>query len=236
MNRIRLIVEGNKSEEISFPVKKMINAGYTGRNQEAVRKHVEELIREGIPAPESTPTAYEVITKLLSFDEEIEVIGDKTSGEAEYVLLCSGKNIYVGVGSDHTDRELEAVSIIKSKQICPNILSKRAWNYGDVEKHWDELILRSWVEEEGGQRLLYQEAPLGVMMSPPDLMEFIKTKMGDRSLEGVLIYSGTIPILAGKTSFSSYFETELYNPVSGKSLRAAYHVKKLDYLRMVHRI
>ncbi len=232
MNEIKLLMEGSKSEEILFYVKRMINAGYTGRNQEAVRKHIKELVKEGISAPESMPTADEVITKLIYFDEEIEVIGDKTSGEAEFVLLCSGKNIYVGVGSDHTDRELEAVSIIKSKQVCPNILSKRVWNYEDVEQDWDQMILRSWVKDEGGQKLVYQEAPLSIMMSPQDLMDFVKAKMGDKTLEGVIIYSGTIPVVVEQTFYSSYFETELYNPISGKSLRSAYRIKKLDYLRM----
>ena len=57
MNEIKLLMEGSKSEEILFYVKRMINAGYTGRNQEAVRKHSKELVKEGISAPESMPTA-----------------------------------------------------------------------------------------------------------------------------------------------------------------------------------
>ena len=34
---------------------------------------------------------------------------------------------YVGIGSDHTDRVLEAVSIRKSKQVCAKPISKELW-------------------------------------------------------------------------------------------------------------
>ncbi|MDP2969870.1 MAG: DUF2848 family protein, partial [Deltaproteobacteria bacterium] len=84
---MKLYLETNgREEEIHFKMRRMVNAGYTGRDQEKVRKHIEELKKEGVPAPDSTPTAYEMISKLVYFDEEIEVIGERTSGEAEYVL------------------------------------------------------------------------------------------------------------------------------------------------------
>lgn len=219
-----------REEEIHFEMRRMVNAGYTGRNQEAVRKHIEELKKEGIPAPESTPTAYEVISKLLYFDDEIEVIGDKTSGEAEYVLLCAGGDVYVGVGSDHTDRELESVSIIKSKQVCPNILSSRVWNLKDVRKDWDEMILRSWIQDDKEKRILYQEAPLAAVMAPEDLMGFVQGRMDEKRLDGVVIYSGTIPVILNQIYYSHSFEAELYHPGHGKRLTCTYGVKVLNYL------
>ncbi|RPJ04552.1 MAG: DUF2848 domain-containing protein, partial [Deltaproteobacteria bacterium] len=190
---LRFYVERDgKEEEIAFELRRLVNAGYTARNQDGVRKHIEELKREGIPAPDSTPTAYEVISNLVYFDREIEVVGDKTSGEAEFVLLCSGKDVFVGVGSDHTDRELETVSIIKSKQICPNVMSDRVWDLKEVGKNWDEILLRSWVKDDRGEKVLYQDAPLATMLSPQDLMEFVQGKMDDKRLDGVLIFSGTV--------------------------------------------
>ena len=232
MNTLKLLIEGDDREEkIRFKMRRMVDAGYTGRNQEAVRKHIEELKREGVPAPDSTPAAFEIITKLIYFDDEIEVIGDKTSGEAEFVLLCSAKEIYVGVGSDHTDRELESISIIKSKQMCPNVMSSRVWRLRDVRENWDEMILRSWVENDEGMRTLYQEAPLSAMMTPEDLMAFVKDKLDDKDLEGVVIYSGTVPNLTEKTNYNHYFEVELHNPKTGKNLGCYYRVKVLNYLR-----
>ncbi len=235
MNRLNLRLErGDQVKRIHFEIRRMVNAGYTGRDQEAVRKHIEELKKEGIPAPESTPTAYEVNTRLIYLDEEtdeIEVIGNKTSGEAEFVLLCQGREVYVGVGSDHTDRELEVASIIKSKQICPNLMSRRVWRLKDAKEDWDEMILRSWVKNDNRARILYQEAPLKKMMTPEDLMAFVKDKMDDKNLDGVVIYSGTIPILTGETNYNNYFEVELFNPRTGKKIGLTYGVKVLDYLK-----
>jgi hypothetical protein len=231
MNTLKVKLDNDgKEEEILFQIKRMVNAGYTGRNQEAVRQHIEELKKEGIPAPESTPTAYEVISKLIYFDPEIEVIGNKTSGEAEFILLCSGEEVYVGVGSDHTDRELESISIIKSKQVCPNVMAPYVWNLRDVRKGWDKMILRSWVVTDKGEKVLYQEAPLSVMMAPEDLMSFVKNKMEDKRLDGIVIYSGTIPLLREKPNYNNYFEVELYNPANGRRLNCAYHIRVLNYL------
>jgi hypothetical protein len=232
VNTIRLYLEGSrKREAIPFRIRRVVNAGYTSRNQEALRKHIEELRREGVPAPDSTPTAYEVITKLVYFDGEIEVIGERTSGEAEFVLLCSDKEVYVGVGSDHTDRELEVVSIIKSKQVCPNVMSRYVWRLKNIRKDWETLILRGWTEDEGGRKVLYQETPLGQVMDPEDLMAFVREQSDDKNLDGVVIFSGTIPILTGKTLCGKYFEVELHNPRTRRKLSCAYRVKVLDYLK-----
>jgi len=218
-------------EEILFSIRRMVNAGYTGRDQEKVKKHIEELKREGISAPASTPTAYEVISHLILLDDEIEVIGDKTSGEAEFVLLCRGDDIYVGVGSDHTDRELEKVSIIKSKQVCPNVMSSQVWNLKEIRKDWDQIRLRSWVKNEAGEKVLYQEAPLSAIMSPEDLLGFVKNALDDRNLDGMAIFSGTVAILPEHIHYSSYFGVELENPKTGKKLRCDYGVRVLNYLK-----
>lgn len=232
VNRLNLFLDrGNRKEPFCFDMRRLINAGYTGRDQESLRRHIEELKKEGIPAPDSTPTAYEVITKLLYFDDEIEVVGEKTSGEAEFVLLCGGGDVYVGVGSDHTDRELEAVSIIKSKQICPNVMSNHVWDLNGVRKDWDEILLRSWVKDEQNEKILYQQASLASILTPEDLMAFVREKLDDRNLEGVVLFSGTVSIIPEKIVFSPYFEVELFNPKTEQKLSCAYQVRNLKYLR-----
>ena len=232
MNTVKLMVgEGSGEREIQFSVRRVVNAGYTGRNQEAVRRHIEELKKEGIPAPESTPTVYEVISKLVYFDDEIEVIGKRTSGEAEFVLLCSRDEVYVGIGSDHTDRELETVSIIKSKQVCPNVMGKRVWKLSEVRPRWDEMILRSWVKDREGNKILYQESPLAKMMTPDDLMAFVRGQVDDGKLEGLLIFSGTVPLIPESPNFGDYFEVELDNSGTRQKLSCKYSVRVLEYLR-----
>ncbi len=232
MNTVKLVVREESGErEIQFSVRRVVNAGYTGRNQEAVRRHIEELKKEGISAPESTPTVYEVISKLVYFDDEIEVIGKRTSGEAEFVLLCSRDEVYVGIGSDHTDRELETVSIIKSKQVCPNVMGKWVWKLSEIRPRWDKMILRSWVKDREGNKILYQESPLGTMMTPDDLMAFVRGQVDDGKLEGLLIFSGTVPLLPEGPNCGDYFEVELDDPGTRQKLSCKYSVKVLEYLR-----
>jgi hypothetical protein len=97
-----------KSAPLRYRYTRMVNAGYVGRNQEEVGRHIEELATKGIPGPKKTPTLYPVTPRMLVTDEAVEVFSRETCGEVEYVLLVQNeKTIYVGLGSDHTDRHLE---------------------------------------------------------------------------------------------------------------------------------
>lgn len=49
------VVSGNRLETIQFKVERMINAGYVGRDRQAVVDHIEELSKEGVPPPPSVP-------------------------------------------------------------------------------------------------------------------------------------------------------------------------------------
>ena len=52
--------------------------------------------------------------------------------------------IFVGCGSDHTDRKVEAYSVTVSKQMCDKPIASGLWELEDVIGHWDKMILRSW--------------------------------------------------------------------------------------------
>lgn len=217
------------TEPVSFSVRRMVNAGYVGRDREAVRRHIEELRKEGVPVPEETPTLYPVASYLITTGNVLEVVDESTSGEAEFVLLLEKGKMYVGVGSDHTDRNLEAISIIKAKQICPNVISSTLWSYEEVREVWDDLVLRSWVEKDG-QRIPYQEAKLSSIMSAEDILSFVRSKIKDEEPDGMVIYSGTVPSLGGEIIYGEGFEVELHNPKANDSLWCKYKVKLLDYL------
>jgi hypothetical protein len=62
-------------------------------------------------------------------------------------------------------------------------------------------------------------------------MEFVKKHLDDRNLEGVVILSGTIPVLGGEMQYSDYFEAELIHPPTGRRLSCAYRVQVLDFLK-----
>jgi len=230
MNVLHLTLrEKDKAKPLNFSVKRMINAGYSGRDQKAVREHIEELKKEGIPVPEEIPTLYPVASYLITTRDVLEVVDESTSGEAEFVLLLQGGKIYVAVGSDHTDRNLEASSIVKAKQICPNVVSSVVWPYEELKGVWDDLNLKSWVEKDG-QRISYQETKLSSIMSVEDILSFVRSKVADGDLEGMVIYSGTVPSLSGEIIYGEGFEVELHNPKTGDSLWCKYGVRLLDYL------
>jgi hypothetical protein len=225
------VVSGTSSIPRQFPVKRMVNAGYVGRDVKAVKAHIEELSREGVPAPPSVPMVFPVLSHNITTADRIEVIGGRTSGEAEFVLLLDGKDVLVGVGSDHTDREIERESIVMSKQVCQNVLSSQIWRYEDVEKGWDDLIIQGWVKPfETEDWVLYQKAPLGTIISAPDLIRLVKPAIKDGQSDGLVIFSGTVPILTGEMIFGSSFRAELVDARAGRSLTCEYRVLILDYL------
>ncbi len=216
---------------LSFPVWQMINAGFAGRNRAAIDAHIEEMRREGILAPTSVPALYPLTADNVTTAERIEVLGSDTSGEAEFVLLVqSPEEIFVAAGSDHTDRLLERQSIEKSKQICKNVVSQKVWRLRDVERDWDNLVLQSWVRR-GGNEVLYQKATLGTILPPRQLLDFVWSRMKSPCQEGLVVFSGTIPMLGGKFIGGDRFRVELQNPRTGQSLECAYECSVLDVLR-----
>jgi hypothetical protein len=207
----------------------MVNAGYVGKNQEEVRRHIQELAKKGIPGPRSTPTLYPVVCTALALDSAIEVYGNKTSGEVEYVLLVVTEGeIYVGLGSDHTDRHLEESDIARAKQICPNLISQTVWPLDEVEDHWDDLLL-SATAVKNGKEIPYQEGRLGLLLNPSELLAFVKSKIPG-PIKNLVIFSGTMGMLTEDFVFAEKFRTQLIDEKLNRRLEFAYDIKPLDYL------
>ncbi|MEW6081012.1 MAG: DUF2848 family protein [Bacillota bacterium] len=215
-------------ENLTFPASKVINGGYTGRDAAAVQAHVEELEKEGIAPPLRTPLFFPVPRDRVTLAAEVEVVGENTSGEVEYVLLVSGDDLFVTVASDHTDRTLERVDMLASKALCPNVLAPVAWRYEEVQGHWDEIMIRSWIGE--GRRTLRQEAPLAAIMAPGDLMaEVARSVKGP--LEGVVILSGTVASRGEGSGVAGFFEFEMEDPRLGRRISWGYRITRTDWYR-----
>ena len=141
---------------ISFEATDLVMAGWTGRDQAAVRHHIEEL--GGARASRRLPRPrffYRVDPALLAGAvNRIAVVGETSSGEAEAVILSMADGLWVGLGSDHTDRAFEAHSVQLSKQLCRKPMADTLWSYDEVIGHWDELILRAHIERERRARAL----------------------------------------------------------------------------------
>jgi hypothetical protein len=225
------LVKKSGSTPIEFHIKRVVNAGYVGRDQKAVRAHIEELKKEGIAPPPSIPMLFPVFCSAVITDNEIETVEDKTSGEAEFVLLLENDKILIGVGSDHTDRALEALSMLNSKEVCPNVMGKDVWHYDEIKDHWDDLILQSWVRpQEGADEVLYQKALLRTIMTPKELIDLIHSRSSDRLTEGLVIFSGTVPILTHEMIYGVSFRCELSDPKMNRKLSCEYKINRLKYL------
>ena len=230
--KLELVLEHKQGRrELAFRYNRMVNAGYVGKNQEEVRRHIEELAAKGIPGPKTVPVLYPVVCNMLSLDPVIEVYGNETSGEVEYVLcIVTEDEVYVGLGSDHTDRHLEETDIPRAKQICPNLMGRTVWPLEEMENHWDDLVMSANVEKDGKDSL-YQEGRLGLLLNPAELMSFVKSKIPG-SLENLIIFSGTMGMLTGEFIFGQKFSTKLIDEKLNRRLEISYDIRPLDYLTM----
>jgi hypothetical protein len=221
-------VIGQQPERLMFPVQRVLNGGFAGRDQTQVRAHIEELAHLGVKDPGETPTFYPLVRNAASQDAELQVIGDAGNwGEAEPVILFTENGLLVTVGSDHTDRTLEGFSIIKSKQVYPNILGRTAWRYEEVRPHWDEIMLRAWIG--AGRGRLFQEAPLSALMAPAELIERAQALI-DGDPTGTVFFMGTIAA-KDQITFADVFECELADPVTGETISCVYRVSPVTWFK-----
>ena len=205
-------------------VHRLVIAGWTGRNAAQLEAHIRELEALGVPRPETTPIYLHLPASLLTQADGIQVSGGETSGEAEPVLLNLDGQIWVGVGSDHTDRKVEAYDISVSKQVCAKPVAREFWPFEEVAEHWDSILLRSFAHQ-GAARTLYQEGALADIRRPEDLLSRYAAK-GAGLQPGGLMFCGTLAVL-GDLRFADAFTVELEDPVRRRSIRHTYAVQSL---------
>ena len=104
-------------------------------------------------------------------------------------------------------------------------MATQAWRFADVAGHWDELILRSWIVEDG-REVLYQEGTLASLRTPQDL---IAGYTGGQSQlpEGSGMTCGTMAAIGGIRP-ATQFAMELYDPRCQRSIRHRYRSELLD--------
>ena len=211
---------------LTLPIDQAVIAGWTGRDPVARDKHIAELEAIGIARPATTPIYYRVAARRLTTEDSIEVSGSDSSGEVEFVLIGWQGRIFVGAGSDHTDRKVEAYGVTVSKQMCDKVVAPVLWELEDVLPHWDRMILRShaWI---GGARVLYQEGTLDAMLPVEELIR--RGFAGKKFPDGCAMFGGTFAAKGGIRP-ASRFEFELEDPVLKRSIKHAYDVVELPVL------
>jgi Protein of unknown function (DUF2848) len=93
------------------------------------------------------------------------------------VVYSLDDGLFVGVGSDHTDRKAEVVGVSLSKQMCAKPVSREVWRLEEVAAHWDKLVLRSYIAADGRRRL-YQEGSVAAMRPPTELFKLRRSIAG----------------------------------------------------------
>jgi len=203
------------AEEWTVEVHSLLNAGWAGRRTEQVAAHARELQGLGVAPPSRVPITIPLARSLLTQDPEVEVYSPGSSGEVEYVLVVTGGRIGLTVGSDHTDREAERVSVEWSKRLYPNVVAPIVWDLADVAAHVDDLRLRAWVRE-GGQWTPYQDAPLRDLLPPAYWLD--RLALPPRPAEAVVLFSGTVPTVAGSVRGGEGFRMSLEDPVLRRTI------------------
>jgi len=199
---------------IDIKVEHLFIAGWTGRNIAAVQHHIDELAELGVSPPSAVPLFYRVANTLLTTGKMVEVLGDSSSGEAEPMLILQDDKIWLGLGSDHTDRELEATSVAASKQACQKPCATNLWDILTVSDHLDDIIVRSWVWENDDWKL-YQDGTLSQILPLLTLMK--ASAMSQKSA----MLCGTFPAINGVRSTNA-FRAVMTDPVLNREIQLEY--------------
>lgn len=219
-NLIRL--SGEKKIKADFD--ELLIIGYAGRNMGKTLEHIKELEKElGVIPPKRIPTIFHCSDSLLTQKENLQFVGKKTAGEVEYVIVLIDGKIYIGIGSDHTDRELESASVLKSKQVCAKPIGIDLWDYDEVKDHWDEIKLVS-TQIIDGEEILYQEGTLADILTPERILEELLQRVGN--IKNSVIYSGTVPLLNG-FKYGQVFKGEMIDAKLKRKLTFKYNILEL---------
>jgi hypothetical protein len=113
-----------------------------------------------------------------------------------------------------------------SKQLCQKAVAPELWRYQDVKDHWDRLVLRAHILEEG-KRTIYQEGPLGDIRHPDDLIS--KYTGGATNLpSGTLMFGGTFSAIGGVRP-APEFHMELEDPVRRRTIKHHYRIHTIPW-------
>jgi|SRR6185312_15192090 len=219
--------------KLEFAPVRIYNLGSATREKKSADAHQEEVADIGVKIAfdRPAPRIYPMDTPIVTTADRIGVLNDQTSGEVEIVLVVAD-DLYIGVGSDHTDRILEKTSILWSKQACANVTAPELWRFSEIEAHWDSCRLT--MEYDGKP---YQDVAAGVFLPPRRILEILKErllKMPDRDF---LVFCGTYATVDKKIHFGARWSFALRDPVLNRTIEHAYTTTNLlEEVRSEHRV
>ena len=206
--------------EMEVDIRSLCIIGYAGRNIKKTKEHIAELAVLGVAPPKSVPEIYRCGTSLLTQDREIEAVGRNSSGEVEFIFFRHEGKLYIGIGSDQTDRAMESYHMEKSKQVCQKPVGTTLWDYEEIKEHWDSLKLTSW-QILDGKEILYQKGTAADILPVETLLDAVEKMTSD--MEDCLMFSGTVPLVNG-FQYGSKFRGCIEDPIFERCLDISYTV------------
>lgn len=225
-NHLQVTVAGRDGDEQRvLEVTRVYNLGFTIRDKEKMQAHLDEVEGVHVDWPERPPVIFPISAWATLTDEDIPVQYDRTSGEIEIVTVVDGDELLVGVGSDHTDRALEATDIPWGKQVAPNIMAPTLWRWEEVKDHWDEVLLESTIDSGDGP-VLYQQAGVKEFWTPEEMVDSTKGRIVE--VPGARVFfSGTVVSVDKTLNFGHVFRMRMIDPVLGREIDHTYRVTQL---------
>ena len=208
--------------DITLTPQSLTIAGWTGRDRAAVQHHIEELAELGVAPPSQVPLLYRAAQSLLTQADTIQVVGATTSGEVEPLIVQHDGTVWLGLGSDHTDRDLETVSVAASKQACAKPVAHQLWAMADVQSHLDDIRLRCEIYEQG-EWIVYQSGTLAQIQPIPVLIAGAGLKNGSAMLCGTLGAQGGVRP-------AQQYRMALIDPVLDRQISLEYRVQALPII------
>lgn len=220
--KLEVTIDGADGAETRvLDVARVYNLGFTIRDRDKMQRHLDEVVGVHVPWPERPPVIFPISAWATITSDDVPVQYGRTSGEIEIVTVVDGDELLIGVGSDHTDRELEATDIPWGKQVAPNILAPTLWRWRDVADHWDQVQLESYVDGT-----LYQKALVSEFWTPEEMVTSVKGRI--KEVPGARVfYSGTVVSENEQLDFGKEWSLRMIDPVAGKTIRHDYTVTVL---------
>lgn len=225
------------TEKRSIPLGSVAMARFASRDIEGMRKELDGRLARGESATRTNPSVCRIARHLLTQLSEFEVQGPLTGGEAEVVVIRDGNDIFISVGSDQSDRELEPLFQDKPKQMCHHPIACTAWPYSEVRNNWDTLRIYSHVVA-GGHTITLQDCALSVLVDLEFLlgMDYVKSLS-----DPMFLYCGATPFLESVASqvkdlglpeevahgVGEEFLVRLHDPVLGRTIEHLYRAVPL---------
>ncbi|MGO2113258.1 MAG: DUF2848 family protein, partial [Pseudoclavibacter sp.] len=173
-----------------------------------VQAHIDELEAIGVAPPPEVPMVYRMSPGLLTTAANI-ASPSTSSGEVEPVLIRAGGRFYLGVGSDHTDRELETEDVLRSKLACPKPIGTHLVEISLDDGAFDWDACRITCTLDGRE---YQAGGLDGLRTPANLFGLLAERGAIAPDEDVVVFGGTVPLIGGEFAFGTSWTVELTLP------------------------